>query len=218
MHFLSEIFLPLSEELIQVYSFYYLFTMEEKATELLKLLGKTLQDLTGEVTELRRSGQKQVIYSNIQTAELLGITTATLKKWRELGLISFSRVDNTFLYTPDDIRDFLKKTHYTTRASKRIISKMEPKEETLEDLIFERITEPITTIASAVYSPILSDFCGFVPSLPLTKNVPTIEEMIPRAESIAGKITAPFSIRTVLLFAHAKPSVIAEISEPLFQS
>lgn len=98
--------------------------MDEKTTELLKLLGKTLQDLTGEVTELRRSGQKQVIYSNIQTAELLGITTATLKKWRELGLISFSRVDNTFLYTPDDIRDFLKRTHYTTRASKRTVSKI----------------------------------------------------------------------------------------------
>lgn len=97
--------------------------MDEKTAEILKLLGKTLKDLTGEVTELRRGNQKQVIYSNIQTAELLGITTATLKKWRELGLISFSRVDNTFLYTPDDIRDFLKKTHYTTRASKKSISK-----------------------------------------------------------------------------------------------
>ena len=97
--------------------------MDEKTTDILRLLGKTLQDLTGEVTELRRGSQKQVIYSNIQTAELLGITTATLKKWRELGLISFSRVDNIYLYTPDDIREFLKKTHYTTRATKHTVSK-----------------------------------------------------------------------------------------------
>lgn len=98
--------------------------MDEKVNELLRLLNKTLQDLTGEVAELRRGGQKQVIYSNIQAAELLGITTATLKKWRELGLISFSRVDNTYLYTRDDIKDFLKRTHFTTRASKRTVAKL----------------------------------------------------------------------------------------------
>lgn len=97
--------------------------MDEKVNELLRLLNKTLQDLTGEVAELRKGSQKQVIYSNIQAAELLGITTATLKKWRELGLISFSRVDNTYLYTPDDIKDFLKRTHFATRASKNTISK-----------------------------------------------------------------------------------------------
>ncbi len=98
--------------------------MDEKTNELLRLLNKTLNDLTEEVAELRRGNQKQVIYSNIQAAELLGITTATLKKWRELGLISFSRVDNTYLYTPDDIKDFLKRTHFATRASKRTVSKL----------------------------------------------------------------------------------------------
>lgn len=98
--------------------------MDEKTNELLRLLNKTLNDLTEEVAELRRGNQKQVIYSNIQAAELLGITTATLKKWRELGLISFSRVDNTYLYTPDDIKDFLKRTHFATRANKKTINKL----------------------------------------------------------------------------------------------
>lgn len=98
--------------------------MDEKVNELLRLLNKTLQDLTGEVAELRKVSQKQVIYSNIQAAELLGLTTATLKKWRELGLISFSRVDNTYLYTQDDIKDFLKRTHFTTIANRKTVSKL----------------------------------------------------------------------------------------------
>ena len=73
---------------------------------------------------------------------------------------------------------------------------------------------PITTMASAVYSPLLRAFCGLPPSLPCTMNVPITEATIPRADKIAGKIAA-FAVSSVIAPKEpARPRVIAEIREP----
>ena len=78
----------------------------------------------------------------------------------------------------------------------------------------DRATAPITTRASAVYSPMFRAFCGDVPSLPLTNVEPITEAITPRAARTTGKIAAPFSITTAFVFCHTRPSVIAEMIEP----
>ena len=57
----------------------------------------------------------------------------------------------------------------------------------------------------------LSAFWGFLPSLPLTNNVPIIEEIRPIAESKQGN-TAYF--QEELPLNASTPSEIAEIREP----
>ena len=43
--------------------------------------------------------------------ELLQITSATLKKWRDNKIIGYSAVGNTYFYTDKDIGNFFKNNH-----------------------------------------------------------------------------------------------------------
>ena len=43
--------------------------------------------------------------------ELLQITSATLKKWRDNKIIGYSAVGNTYFYTEKDIENFFKNNH-----------------------------------------------------------------------------------------------------------
>ena len=44
--------------------------------------------------------------------EQLDVSTAVLKKWRDSGLIGYSKINNKYYYSRNDILEFLQATHY----------------------------------------------------------------------------------------------------------
>ena len=54
------------------------------------------------------------VYSNKELSSLLGVSDKTLRQYRNEGLISYSRVDDKFWYTQNDVDEFLQKHHYDT--------------------------------------------------------------------------------------------------------
>ncbi len=54
------------------------------------------------------------VYSNKELSTLLSISEKTLRQYRNEGLISYSRVDDKFWYTQNDVDEFLQKHHYDT--------------------------------------------------------------------------------------------------------
>ena len=74
-------------------------------------LTTTLQELTKQVSELKAPKNK-VIYTNKEMMELLDASSATLKKWRDLGYLSYSVVGASYYYSQKDVSDFLANNHY----------------------------------------------------------------------------------------------------------
>lgn len=58
-------------------------------------------------------GSKSV-FNNQETMDIFGIASATLKMWRDTGLIGYSQVGKIYLYSKEDIAQFLKDHHYDT--------------------------------------------------------------------------------------------------------
>lgn len=52
------------------------------------------------------------VYTNKTIMDLLDINTTTLKKYRDQGLLGYSRIDDKFFYSAKDVYAFLKNTHY----------------------------------------------------------------------------------------------------------
>lgn len=78
-------------------------------------LTNTLQELNKQVQELNNR-QNKTIYTNKEMMELLDASSATLKKWRDEGELSFSLIGATYYYSTKDIEDFLKNHHYDAFA------------------------------------------------------------------------------------------------------
>jgi len=57
------------------------------------------------------------VYSNKDLSSLLGITDKTLRQYRNEGMISYSRVDDKYWYTQDDVDEFLQKHHFDAFAA-----------------------------------------------------------------------------------------------------
>ena len=85
-----------------------------------------LEDLLKGITGLRKDvrqiktslvSQTKPAYTNKEVMEMFGIASATLKKWRDAGLLGYSQVGSVYLYSKDDIDKFLKSNHYDTFAS-----------------------------------------------------------------------------------------------------
>ncbi len=51
------------------------------------------------------------VYSGEALSEMLGVGERTLRKYREEGLISYSRVGDKIFYSDEDIRNFLLENH-----------------------------------------------------------------------------------------------------------
>ena len=51
------------------------------------------------------------LYTQKEVLGLLGVSPNTLKKYRENGYIGYSRLDDKFYYSREDINEFLKNTH-----------------------------------------------------------------------------------------------------------
>ncbi len=55
---------------------------------------------------------RQILYTNKSLLALLQINTSTLKKYRDEGLLGFSKVGDKYFYTSDDVNKFLKNNHF----------------------------------------------------------------------------------------------------------
>lgn len=54
------------------------------------------------------------IYTNATLKELLGVGEQLLKKYRDYGLLSYSKVGDKFWYSQKDVEEFLAKNYYTS--------------------------------------------------------------------------------------------------------
>ena len=87
--------------------------MEEKPDYRLTYLTETIEDMKREMVRIRMilSNSRKTHYSNQEVIDLLEISSATLKKWRDQKLIGYSAVGNTYYYTDEDIESFFRNNH-----------------------------------------------------------------------------------------------------------
>ena len=52
-----------------------------------------------------------MVFDNKKLKELLGINDKLIKKYRDNGLLGYSRVGDKYWYTKEDVEKFLLKTH-----------------------------------------------------------------------------------------------------------
>lgn len=52
------------------------------------------------------------IYTNKTLQELLGVGEQLLKRYRDYGLLSYSRVGDKYWYSQKDVEQFLEKNYY----------------------------------------------------------------------------------------------------------
>jgi len=88
--------------------------MEANLEKTMHELIRSIKDLSMEVEQLRGKFnlEEKKQYTNIEMMRLFGVTSATIKKWRDKGFLGYSQVGSTFIYSSQDILDFLNKTHY----------------------------------------------------------------------------------------------------------
>lgn len=76
-----------------------------------------VRDLTQQVSMLKESyAPKSRLYNNKELRELLGVEEKLIRKYRERGLLSYSKVGAKYWYNQQDVLDFLRKNHYASFA------------------------------------------------------------------------------------------------------
>jgi hypothetical protein len=78
-------------------------------------LTSALQELNKQIQELNNRKNK-TIYTNKEMMELLDASSATLKKWRDEGELSYSLIGATYYYSNTDVENFLRNHHYEAYA------------------------------------------------------------------------------------------------------
>ena len=75
---------------------------------------RQLSSLRKEVKSIRKMllQKRKPCYTNQELMELLGVSANTVRKWRDLALIGYSKVGGCYLYSEADIQKFLADTHY----------------------------------------------------------------------------------------------------------
>lgn len=73
-----------------------------------------LDNLIKEIEQMKTS--KKEMYTNKEMLELLDVSSATLKKWRNYGYIGYSQVGSTYFYSAKDLEEFLKHNHSSAYA------------------------------------------------------------------------------------------------------
>lgn len=84
-------------------------------------LVKGLTSLRKDVREIRTNTlmSSKPVFTNQEAMDIMGIASATLKMWRDNGLIGYTQVGKIYLYSREDIDKFLKDHHFDTFDSRR---------------------------------------------------------------------------------------------------
>lgn len=91
------------------------------ADESLNDIYKYVRIIKKDIRQIRQHlfAEGKPLYSNAEIMEILDIGTKTLKQWRDTGMLGYSKIGNTYLYSKDDVSNFLKATHYEAFASEK---------------------------------------------------------------------------------------------------
>ena len=75
---------------------------------------ETISELTQEIKELKNQLrlQRKPLYTNKEMMEMLDVSSATLKKWRNQGLLGYTQIGSSYFYSPNDVMEFMDKNHY----------------------------------------------------------------------------------------------------------
>ena len=93
-------------------------TMGENAEQITELI-RCIAELKEEVRALKaqQSLTDKPCYTNEEVLKLFGVTPPTLRKWRNEGLLGYSQIGSTLLYSKKDITDLLESNHYEAYAA-----------------------------------------------------------------------------------------------------
>lgn len=72
---------------------------------------KVFDEICEVIDKITKKCVEKKIYSNEDVRELLSVNDKLIRKYRDDGLLSYSRVGNKYFYSSDDIKVFLEKTH-----------------------------------------------------------------------------------------------------------
>lgn len=91
------------------------------AEECLNDIYKYVRVIRKDIKQIRQHllAEGKPAYSNAEIMEVLDIGTKTLKQWRDTGMLGYSKIGNTYLYSKEDVSNFLKATHYEAFASEK---------------------------------------------------------------------------------------------------
>ena len=64
------------------------------------------------INEEKNMSKSLKVYTNKDLLLILGVSDKQLRQYRNEGLLSYSRVDDKFWYTQDDVDEFLMKNHH----------------------------------------------------------------------------------------------------------
>ena len=79
--------------------------MEETSINNLVRCMEELKTIIGKSVMLKPS------YTNEEVLDMFGVSNPTLRKWRRDGLLGYSQVGTIYLYSQQDIAEFLQKHH-----------------------------------------------------------------------------------------------------------
>ena len=81
---------------------------------------KCLINLRKEVKAIKHSIVSEVkpSYTNHEVMDIFQNESATLKKWRDTGIIGYTLVGKVYLYSKEDINKFLSDHHFSAFSSK----------------------------------------------------------------------------------------------------
>ena len=80
---------------------------------------RQIASLRKEVKSIRKLllQKRKPCYTNQELIDLLGVSANTVRKWRDEGLIGYSKAGGCYLYSLADIEKFLADTHYDSFIS-----------------------------------------------------------------------------------------------------
>ena len=81
-------------------------------------IARQLERLADEVKDLKMGlSAHKPVYTNSELMKLLDTSTATIKKWRDAGLLGYSQVGDTYFYSKEDVESFLLGIHHKATAT-----------------------------------------------------------------------------------------------------
>ena len=82
-------------------------------------IARQLERLADEVKDLKMGlSAHKPVYTNAELMKLLDTSTATIKKWRDAGLLGYSQVGDTYFYSKEDVEAFLLGIHHSATAGR----------------------------------------------------------------------------------------------------
>ena len=87
-------------------------------------IARQLERLADEVKDLKMGlSAHKPVYTNAELMKLLDTSTATIKKWRDAGLLGYSQVGDTYFYSKEDVEAFLLGIHHCSLLQSKSLKK-----------------------------------------------------------------------------------------------